>query len=159
MSYYVENIRFNRRALSQVYGIMCDYEEEDLEKIPENIRNLIKDNRDTDYDFNIDDVEENNANLLEETKKILAYLYTDFLSTQEEREVLKQLENIQYENSIKKYEIDFNKQEEKQQDDITNIEETKEIDNANEFKMIEYKESIFTKIFNSIKRFFAKFKR
>ena len=60
MSYYVKDTKFNRQALSQVYGILCDYDEEDLDRIPLNIRNVIEDNRDMEYDFTIDDGTLNN---------------------------------------------------------------------------------------------------
>lgn len=148
MSYYVENIKFDRRALSQVYGIICDYDEEDYEKIPKNIRAAIEDNRAIDYDFTIDDVEENNSNLMDDTKKILAYLYTNFLSTPEEKEVLKKLEYVQYQNSRAKYNINFpNANIKDNEEDKTNSKEN--------LSLVEYKESFLTKIFNKIKNLFT----
>lgn len=148
MDYYYENTKFNRKALSQVYGIMCDYDEEDLEKLPLKFRKFVEANRDKEYDFTIYDVEEDNSNLLEETKQILAYIYTNFLGTPEEKEVLKKLEDIQYEKSKKNYEINF--YEKKEQAIEETLENTKQ-----EKQLTEYKESFFTKILNSIKRFFS----
>ena len=147
MNYYVKDIKFNRQALSQVYGIMCDYDDEDLEKIPLNVRSLIEANRDFEYNFTINDVDENNKNLLEQTKQILTYLYTNFLSTSEERDVLKRLEYVQYQNSRKYNEVRIDNENQAIKNIIKSNEKT---------SMVEYKENIFKRIFNAIKRFFLR---
>ena len=62
--------------------------------------------------------------------------------------MLKKLEKIQYEKNKKNYEINFNEKKEQA------IEETLE-NTKQETQLTEYKESFFTKILNSIKRFFS----
>lgn len=100
INYYSEKIKFNRIALTQVYEILQKYED-GIENIPKNILYIIEDNRDKDYVFaKIEEIEE--AELMEEAKEILTYLYTNFLSTPEEKMVLKQLEEVQYKEQIKK---------------------------------------------------------
>ena len=147
MNYYVKNTKFNRKALSQVYGILSDFDDEDIEKIPLEIRCVISDNKDEDYSFSIDDVNDDNSNLLDETKEILTYLYTEFLATEEEKNVLKKLEKIQSKPNVatdnNQYE-DWNFYNKNKEEN----EERKVVD------LVEYKESLFSKIIHKIKKFF-----
>ena len=150
VSYYNKNIKFDRKALTEVYEILKEYEE-GIEEIPEKYLWVIEDNMDKDYVFIIDDFE--TIELRKDTKKIITYLYTNFLSTPEERSVLKQLEKIQYEERIAK--------ENKQKQEITypifnknKLEEKVEIEDKNNNNLpMEYKESLFKNILNKIKDF------
>lgn len=150
ISYYNKNIKFDRKALTEVYEILKEYEE-GIDEIPEKYLWVIEDNMDKDYVFIIDDFE--TIELRKDTKKIITYLYTNFLSTSEERSVLKQLEKIQYEERIAK--------ENKQKQEITypifnknKLEEKVEIkDKNNDNLPMEYKESLFKNILNKIKDF------
>lgn len=150
VSYYNKNIKFDRKALTEVYEILKEYEE-GIDEIPEKYLWVIEDNMDKDYVFIIDDFE--TIELRKDTKKIITYLYTNFLSTSEERSVLKQLEKIQYEERIAK--------ENKQKQEITypifnknKLEEKVEIEDKNNDNLpMEYKESLFKNILNQIKDF------
>lgn len=150
ISYYNKNIKFDRKALTEVYEILKEYEE-GIDEIPEKYLWVIEDNMDKDYVFIIDDFE--TIELRKDTKKIITYLYTNFLSTSEERNVLKQLEKIQYEERIAK--------ENKQKQEITypifnknKLEEKVEIEDKNNDNLpMEYKESLFKNILNKIKDF------
>ena len=150
ISYYNKNIKFDRKALTEVYEILKEYEE-GIDEIPEKYLWVIEDNMDKDYVFIIDDFE--TIELRKDTKKIITYLYTNFLSTSEERSVLKKLEKIQYEERIAK--------ENKQKQEITypifnknKLEEKVEIEDKNNDNLpMEYKESLFKNILNKIKDF------
>ena len=150
ISYYNKNIKFDRKALTEVYEILKEYEE-GIDERPEKYLWVIEDNMDKDYVFIIDDFE--TIELRKDTKKIITYLYTNFLSTSEERSVLKQLEKIQYEERIAK--------ENKQKQEITypifnknKLEEKVEIEDKNNDNLpMEYKESLFKNILNKIKDF------
>ena len=91
-NYYCKNINIDRKALSEVYMILEQYNEKD--KIPKKYLWVIEDNMDREYLHKIDDVF--SQILMEDTKKIITYIYTNFLSTPEERENLKALEKIQH---------------------------------------------------------------
>ena len=67
ISYYNQNIKVNRKALTEVYEILQAYEE-DIDEIPEKYMYVIEDNMDKDYIFSTEDLE--NIELLEDTKKI-----------------------------------------------------------------------------------------
>lgn len=148
ISYYNKNIKVNRKALTEVYEILQEYED-DIDEIPEKYMYVIEDNMDRDYIFSTEDLE--NIELLEDTKKILTYLYTNFLSTPEERTILKQLEKIQYEKSQEQNKISSNVLERKHIK--TNNEQQENIDLH---PAVVKKENIFTKVIKFIKNLFKR---
>ncbi len=99
LNYYNPNTKFDRKALTEVWKILNEYEE-GIDEIPEKYLWVIEDNMDKNYVFNTDNF--NTAVLRKDTKEIITYLYTNFLSTSEERVVLKKLEEIQYKEKIQK---------------------------------------------------------
>lgn len=152
-NYYCKNINIDRKALSEAYMILEQYNEKD--KIPKKYLWVIEDNMDREYLHKIDDVF--SQILMEDTKKIITYIYTNFLSTPEERENLKALEKIQHKQN------NINKQisiKDANQIFITNdrnkeqSEDKIKINNA----MVEYKESIFKRIIRKIKNLFKRYK-
>ena len=85
---------FDRRALTEVYNVLIMLDKENFDKIPKKMIEAIKENMDTEYDVQWNEIE--NGNLLEDTEKILAVLYTDYLATLEEKNIIMQLENLRY---------------------------------------------------------------
>ena len=83
----------DKKAYTEVFYIINEMSEELRSKIPSEIIKNIENKMDRNYDFNIeDDIE--NAELLEDTEKILSVLYTDYFATDEEREVIKNKEKM-----------------------------------------------------------------
>ena len=148
INYYDKNIKFNRQALKEVYEIINDYDEEDLKRIPEKIMKVIEDNMDNEYDFDIDNLD--NIDLLPDTKRILTYLYTEFIAQGEERELLKQIEKIQYDKYI-------NHKRQRQENIFENENLSKEQkDSENILPVVKAKESLFHKVRSFIQKHFLK---
>lgn len=83
----------DKKAYTEVFYIINEMSRELRSKIPSEIIKNIENKMDRNYEFNIeDDIE--NAELLEDTEKILSVLYTDYLATEEEREVIKNKEKM-----------------------------------------------------------------
>lgn len=106
---------FDRRALTEVYNVLIMLDKENFDKIPKKMIEAIKENMDTEYDVQWNEIE--NGNLLEDTEKILAVLYTDYLATLEEKNIIMQLENLRYKdcypvfkNRVKKENINEEKE-------------------------------------------------
>lgn len=147
------------QAFCEVYDVIGHFEEEMQEKIPKSFMNLIKDNRDLEYTFNIDYTIDIKKQLLKESKVILSLIYRDYLCSKEKREELLalDLEEIRREEKIlqEKYEIDF---ESRKKEKVEKIEDKKEIQDNKEEKQEETlpikveKEKWYTKIFNFIKK-------
>lgn len=82
------------RAYTECYYIIEQMSEELRNKIPEKIRKTIEQKMDKNYKFHIENEDFENAKLLKDTEKILSVLYTDYLSTDEERMIIKNKEQI-----------------------------------------------------------------
>ena len=149
------------QAFSEVYDVINHMSEKMQEKIPKRFMNLIKDNRDLEYTFNIDYTIDIKNQLLKESKVILSLIYRDYLCSKEKREELLtlDLEKIRREEKIlqEKYKIDF---ESRKKEKVKNEEENKE--NEKEKKKEENlpieveKEKWYTKILNFIKNIFKR---
>ena len=140
----------NSKAYTEVYYIVSLMSEEMKNKIPEKVLNNIKNRMDKEYEFYIDEEDIENLELLEDTEKILSVLYTDYLSTEEERQIILNKEkmlagskNKMTERNIEVKDV-FSK---KNEDDIQN--------NKKDLVNIETKKW-YTKIFDFIKKLFNK---
>ena len=163
ISYYDPNTKLDRKALKEVWEILSEYGEE-INRIPEKYLYVIEDNMDKDYDFELDELD--TSLLSKETKRIITYLYTDFLSTPEERDVLKKLESIQYNNKYGKEKI--HSSHSNNSNDVYNGSIFKNITKENEKIIeeqhedtesnlpIEYKKTPFYNIITKIKSFIKK---
>ena len=82
------------RAYTEVNYIINEMSDEMKNKIPSQILRNIENRMDKNYDFRIEEEEFENAELLEDTQKILSVLYTDYLASDEEKIVIKSKEKI-----------------------------------------------------------------
>ena len=127
---------FDRKALAEVYNVLIMLDKENFDKIPKKMIEALKNNMDTDYEVEWSDIEK--GNLLEDTEKILSVLYTDYLATPEEKNIIMQLENLRYKDCYPVFKYRVKKE---------NINEDKEL--------VEVKnENWFMKLVGKIKDFF-----
>lgn len=97
------------RAYSQVSYIINSMSQNLKSKIPISIINLIETNKDKNYKIT-GKIE--NMELLDDTKKILCCIYTDYIAAEEEKEIIRKKENLVYwqqEKEKGKYQNLFNK--------------------------------------------------
>lgn len=134
--------KFDRRALSEVYEVIIMLEDKELKKIPTRLIEAIKLNKDNDYEVDFQNIEE--GNMLSDTIKILSTLYTYYLASEEEKNVIFKLIN----NKKKQYQINYPNFKNKHI-------ETKE-ENKEQSMVIVKKENFIRKILNKIKMFFYK---
>lgn len=134
--------KFDRRALSEVYEVLIMLEDKELKKIPTRLIEAIKLNKDNDYEVDFQNIEE--GNMLPDTIKILSTLYTYYLASEEEKNVIFKLIN----NKKKQYQINYPIVKNKQI-------ETKE-ENKEQSMVVVKKENFIRKILNKIKMFFYK---
>ena len=137
-----------KNAYTEVYEILEQLDEEEYNKIPSEVITAIRKNRNTEYEFDLDeDIELKDQELLPETKAILFNLFRDYLSTAEQKEkiIKMQAEERQKneQNKAEQYKSDVFANKQKK----TNIKEE-------HTELIEYKENIFKRIFNKIRQFF-----
>ena len=83
----------DRKALSEVYSVLIKLDKSDFEKIPKDLIDAIELNLDENYEVN--DFEIENGKMLEETEKILAVIYLDYLANEEEKQIVNKLQIIE----------------------------------------------------------------
>ena len=140
-----------KNAYTEVYTILEDLNEEEYNKIPPEVIETIKENRNEEYFFELDeDLTLKEQTMLPETKAILFNLFRDYLATQEQKEKIIKMQNEERQkNELKKqrqYNIDV----------FANKYNQNKTERIEEIQLVEYKENIFKKILNKIKRFFTK---
>ena len=78
------------KSLSEVYDIINQLDEKTYKKIPQSLVNFIKENRDKNYNANINyDKSLMCQNLLNETSVILALIYRDYICDEQTKNMLK----------------------------------------------------------------------
>lgn len=88
-------IRYDN-AYTEVYVILNSLVKEDYNKIPSDVINAIRENRNKNYRFEIDDkLDLKEQKLLPETKAILFNLFRDYLATKEQKEKIVNLQSIE----------------------------------------------------------------
>ena len=141
--------RAYKEAFAEVDEILKIMPIELLSKIPTKFRNIISENKAIEYKIEIQEPLDEEK-LKEETIVILGLIYRDFLASPEEREEL-QLKDAE---ELKRIE-----EEMQQQYDIQNIfnkRKNKENENVSTELTIYKEQGFLQKLFNLVKRFFAK---
>lgn len=139
-----------KNAYTEVYTILQELDEEEYSKIPPEVIETIKINRNKEYEYGLDEeLELKEQPMLPETKAILFNLFRDYLATPEPKvKIIKMQNEARQKNEIKK-------KQRYQTDMLKNRQTEKQIKPEHEtMQMIEYKENILKKIFNKIKSFF-----
>lgn len=84
------------KAYTEVNTIIKSLSPFEMNKIPQKIRNNIEKKMDKNYNFTINPNNISNIVLLDDTKKILSVLYSDYFSTDKEKDVIIKLEKNLY---------------------------------------------------------------
>ena len=140
-----------KNAYSEVYTILQELNEEEYIKIPPEVIEAIRENRNLEYDYELDNEHElKDQTMLPETKAILFIIFRDYLATSDQKNKIIRMKNEERQkNELKKrqrYNIDiFNKEN---RNVVQKEHET--------VQMVEYKENIFMRILNKIKKFFLR---
>ena len=148
-------VDYNKR-LVEVDEILNYLSEEDLMKIPEDIRQLIKENKDKEYTWQYDETKPlKDQNVSRDTIAFLSYLNMEYLLNEKQKQFMQQMHEMNErkleEEKAEKYKVDdlFKR-------NVTKQEEQKNEEVVQETALVEYKESFFAKIVNKIKSFFKR---
>ena len=148
-------VDYNKR-LVEVDEILNYLSEEDLLKIPKEVRQTIKDNKDKEYVWKYDETKPlKEQKVSRDTIAFLSYLNMEYLLNEEQKQLMQQIHQLNEkkleEAKAEKYEVEYlfkiNKQKQ---------EEQKEKQIQEEQSLVECKEKFFTKMINKIKSFFQK---
>lgn len=135
-----------RKAFSEVDSFINLLDTNEQEKIPKNLRNIFKNEKDKDYYGEIDFTKSiKNQKLMPETITIIAFLNLKYLCKDEHER--KKLEKIYRNNELK-----YRDKKIKEYNNILNNNNSyDEIDNS----LTSYKKSFFKRVVSKIKRFFG----
>ena len=145
-------IDYNKR-LVEVDEVLRYLSAEDLAKIPDDIRQLIKENKDKDYVWKYDETKPlKDQNLSRDTIAFLSYLNMEYLLDEEQKELMEQIHMF----NEKKLEEEKSKKYNK--DDLFNKKKSLQIEEKqtqiNEQILVPYKETFFKRIIKKIKKIF-----
>ena len=141
-----------RNAYTEVYEILNSLQEEEYNKIPKNVIEVIEEDRNTEYEYILDEeLTLSEHPMLPETRAILFNIFRDYLATPEEKEkILKmQAEERRQNEEKKRQEYYANKPQEEKI-------EVKEEKQQVELIQMEYKETFWDKIKNMLGAFLKK---
>ena len=138
-------------AYSEVLEVLRNMSESDINKIPNDMIEMFKENsnklHDFRYDFNKDFKEQN---ISKRAKMILAILFRDYWASPSQKEIIVARQNFERDR------IDMQKQEKYNINNIFKKNEIKKDIKTEEIQITNYKESIIKKIINKIKKIFLK---
>lgn len=137
------------QAYTEINCLLRYFPKQYIKKLPNKLIEFIDRNSSKKYEIDIDyKVGLDKQNLSKKTYDLLSVLKYNYWSTEEEKEHIRQ--------KLSQNEIAFQKElSEKYNTDNLFKTRTKEIETKEEtVAMVEYKESIFTKLFNFIKKIF-----
>ena len=136
-------------AYVEVLGILDLLDEEQKNRIPKKLKEFLKNNKNQDYQVNIDsNIPLEEQNLLQETVDILAMLKLNYWCTNEKEK--EGLLNLLNENE-KKYQEELRKKY--NPNNLFKDKESKRVIYTNEeLSIVKYKESIFKRIKDWLKR-------
>ena len=137
-------------AYKEVYVILNSLENDDLKRIPESFMKMIKNNMNPNYYFELDKPKDfESQELLQETKVILAYIFINYWSTEEQKAKIKQ----KFKQDIM---IEERKKGKYNPDELFKKEKNEYVPQNKDVQIVEYKENILTKLINIIKSLFKK---
>ena len=147
-------------AAVEVLDILDNTNKTDVDKIPSNFIKFLVDNASEDYKVNLDHSKLiSEMNLKEKTKEILGVIYINWWCDKKDKENytkhIKELEIKRQEEIKEKYNPNKIFESKNKVQEYTNATKVDTVQNET-VTMIEYKESIFKKIWNKILSFFNK---
>ena len=147
-------------AAVEVLDILDNTNKSDVDKIPMSFIKFLVDNASEDYRVNLDHSKLiSEMNLKEKTKEILGVIYINWWCDKKDKEKytkqIKELERKKQEEIKEKYNPNKIFENKNKVQEYTNATKVDTVQNE-AVAMIEYKESIFKKIWNKILNFFNK---
>lgn len=139
-------VNITRQVCNEVYDIIYNMETELFNKIPKGFINIIEQNRDTNFNCNIDYSKSiNEQELQRETRIILSLIYRDYLCSENERKKIVEQDNEELRQMEQELREKYNPDNLFKNKQNVNIEQQ-------EIQLIKYeKVNFFTKIINKIK--------
>ena len=142
-----------KNAFAEVYEILNLLDKGEYKKIPQDVINVIETNRNCEYNYHINnEIELCKQPMLTETKAILYNIFRDYLSTQNQRQKIIEMQNIEREKLEETKRARYNSKDifkRREENKMYNI-DTKICNQI----IIEKKESFIKKLIRKLKNIF-----
>ena len=142
-----------KNTFAEVYEILNLLDKEEYKKIPQDVINVIETNRNCEYNYHINnEIELCKQPMLTETKAILYNIFRDYLSTQNQRQKIIEMQNIEREKLEETKRARYNSKDifkRREENKMYNI-DTKICNQI----IIEKKESFIKKLIRKLKNIF-----
>ena len=139
-------------AFTQVYVILNELDDEDYAKIPPEVVDAIRKNRNKEYEFEIDEsVDLKDNNLLPEARALLFKIYRDYLASEGQRKKILKMQNEERRKRELKKQQQYNTDVfaiKKQESELKATQQTTDL--------VSYKENIFKRIWDKLRGVFKK---
>ncbi len=145
----IEKYSVYPKAFKEISELIKFFPRSEYRRIPKSFINFIEEHMDNNYDYIVEHIDDfQNQEMLDETKIILSIIYRDFIASDEVKKQIYETENFELLQEEKRIREKYNP------DNMFKNKATNGDLVENSVAIIEYKESIFTKIKNWFKRTF-----
>lgn len=145
-----------KQCLVELDEVLEQLSNENLNKIPIEVRNAIKKEKDINYKWKYNKNKLlNQQNLNRKTIAMLSYLNMEYLLNDKQKEAMKKIHYYYYRINEEKIREKYNPENIFKTKDISNLNSSITNDNQT-MALIEYKETKFSKIIKFIKKIFTK---
>ena len=142
-------------SITEILEILKNMNKEYTEKLPKKFLEFLKENQSDSYTVNFDDSKNlKNTNLHKETRKLLAIMYLNYWSNENEKKDYLQVLNNNQQKHDEEIKLKYNPDNlfKNNQQIIEKVDEIPE----NNTQLMQYKEGIIKRFINRIKLFFRK---
>ena len=145
----IEKYSVYPKAFKEISELIKFFPRSEYRRIPKSFINFIEEHMDNNYDYIVEHIDDfQNQEMLDETKIILSIIYRDFIASDEVKKQIYETENFELLQEEKRIREKYNP------DNLFKNRDNKVEPVEKSVAMVEYKESIFTKIKNWFKRTF-----
>ena len=142
---------YNKR-LTEVDEILNYLSKEEFNKIPEDIKQFIKENKDNEYIWNYDESKSlKEQNLSRDTIAILSYLNMEYLLNDEQKQLMEIIHEL---NEKEKLKEEYSSDNQYNYDDLFKNNKKEQNKEENKEIVVVKKQSLFTRIINKLKEIF-----
>ena len=138
----------NAKAYKEIFEIIKQFPHEEYNKIPEEKIKFYEENMDKNYNFTINpNIDLSEQNISKETKALIVTLYEDYFATEEQKEKIKEILELNQKKAEQEKRKKYNPQNLFETNKV--IEKVKN-NNKQETALIQYKENFFIRFRNYI---------
>lgn len=148
-----------RKRLVEVDEILSYLDEEEYEKIPKEVIQAIKDNKDNEYTWKYDETKElKDQDVSKDTIAILSYLNMEYLLNEKQKKVMEQIHQMNEDKLEKEKREKYKAEDLFKNKDVNDkkLNQEEEIQETESDLIPTNKEGFFRKLINKIKSFFKK---